>query len=329
MIYEPRSAGGDNGCDHQESVQCSAGAVNLKPNLQIMKSVRKVFTFRGKKLFVCDMRPGFSEDGVECTLPEGEFELAIEPTQDGKLRGFSLVLSGQSPDAERANGKLSTDMARVGVLDRQAFLRLFDGDGEALFDWSADASGKNENKWGGFLKHQKSGLEAFFVNTLADGECLVQLLRSSSRPVGIRVLPKGPSERAAEQLGSRHWTWVELKCQGIGDPWSFCDDRDFDPDFDLTLEHALFEVSTLCGGAKANPNHPISRYTKRYRGVSKVAAYYECAGEPRRRIRFPASYKIPHIGADATPRKIAGVVFELFKEARRWAKQSQQERNSG
>lgn len=268
------------------------------------------------------MRPGFSEDGIACALPKGNYQLSLEPTQDSKLRGFSLILAGEIPDTERDNGTFSTDMACVGVLDRQTFLKHFAGNGEALFDWSADALGKKESQWGGFLKHKQSGLEAFYVKTGADGRCAVQLLCLHSCPVGIRVIPNVSPERPTDQRGSRHWTWVELKCEGIGEPWSFCDDRDFEPDFDQTLEDVLSEVNCLCSGdsdSKVGPDVPISRCSRRYKGISKVTTFYERAGEPRRRIHFPPSHTVPKLGPNETARKIAKAVFDLFKSARRLA----------
>jgi hypothetical protein len=159
----------------------------------------------------------------------------------------------------------------------------------------------------------------------ADCKCAVQLLRSRSRTVGVRVIPEASPERTTDERGSRHWTWVELKCQGVGDPWSFCDDRDYAPDPDLLLDNILFEVGCLCsdsGGAKVDPDKAISRCTPRYRGVTNVSVFYERAGEPRRRIQLPQARTLPKLGSEATPRQIAKVVFALFKQARQSGEQT-------
>ena len=203
----------------------------------------KTFEFTGKKLFLCDMRPGFSEDGVECALPNGNYELSIEPSQNSDMRGFSLVLPGETPDGHKDTGVFSIDMARVGILDCKAFLELFEGDWEELFDWSDIASDSKKSKWGGFLRHKESGLEAFFVNIGSDCECIVQSLRSGKKTVGVRVIPKPPIERSTEKPAFRSWTQLEIKCSGIADPWSFCDDRDYEPKIEDVLKDVVLEVS--------------------------------------------------------------------------------------
>jgi hypothetical protein len=272
---------------------------------------------------LCDMRPGFSEDGVVCALPKGNYKLSIEPTQDRKMHGFSLVLVGENATSERNQGTFSLDMARVGVFERKPFLALFDGDSEALSDWTERAADKKSSAWGGFIHHKKSGLQALYVNIGSDCRCLVQLLRAGKRVVGVRVIPTTTSERSPDQPGSRHWTWVELKCEGISKPLSFCDDRDYDPDFDLLLDNVRFEVSSIDENGclepdTIDPDIPVSRYRRRYKGVAKVTVFGERAGEPRRRIRL-AKTSFPNLGSQATPRRIAQVVFDIFKHVRQLA----------
>ena len=51
-------------------------------------------------LFVCDMRPGFTADGVNCALPPGRYRVQLDPlTDQSPGRGFRLVLEGAEPDA--------------------------------------------------------------------------------------------------------------------------------------------------------------------------------------------------------------------------------------
>lgn len=288
--------------------------------------MHKHLKFTGKKLFLCDMRPGFSEDGVEVSLPKGDYTVLLEPSPKGRLVGFSLLLVGKVPDSDVAKGKFSIDMARVGVFDRNAFTKLFGGDQEALSEWSEEASDHAKAKWGGFLKHKKGGLEALFVDIGSDCECAVRLLRSRSNTVGVRVVPQLPEERPICELGSRHWTEVEVKCQGIKEAWSFVDDRDFDPEFDQILDNVIFETSyidedsqTFLKSADIDPDTPISKHRKRFTGVTGFSVFVEHAGKRRQRISVPHTYKIPKIGVHATPREIANAVFEIFQNAKKWA----------
>jgi len=287
------------------------------------RSIRKYFKVTSGEVFLCDMRPGFSEDGLACALSKGNYRLTIEPTQDGTMRGFSFVLVGESLTGERKQGTFSVDMARVGIYERKPFLAQFAGDGEALFDWSAAIADGSGSAWGGFLRHKKSGLEAVYVNLGSDCHCLVHSLRSGKRVVGVRVIPKAPN-RSPDQPGSRYWTWVELKCEGIGTPLSFCDDRDFAPDFDLLLDNVRFEVSSIDENGCLEPktidlDTSVSSYRRRYEGVASVSVFSERAGEPRRRIRLPKSYSIPKLTSRATSREIAKAVFDIFKQARQKA----------
>lgn len=291
-------------------------------------AVGKTFEFTGKKLFLCDMRPGFSEDGVECTLPKGNYKLSIEPSPDNEMRGFSLVLAGETPDGHTDNGALSIDMARVGVLDRKAFLEFFDGDPEALFDWSDSTSDGKNSDWGGFLRHKKSGLEALYVNAGSDCECAVQLLRSGKKTVGVRVIPQPPAERPAKKSGSRQWTQLEVKCSGIAEPWNFCDDWDYDPEFEDVLDNVVSEVSSVDEGDSLtfldledlDPDAAIATYQKNFKGVTRITVYLEQREEEDwKRLAIPKLYSIPQLGAQTTSQELAKTVFEIFKNARMWA----------
>ena len=287
-------------------------------------AVGKTFEFTGKKLFLCDMRPGFSEDGVECILPKGNYELAMEASQNGETQGFSLVLAGETPDEHASLGFLSIDMARIGICDRKAFLELFDDDPEALFDWSDSASDSTVSDWGGFLHHKESGLEALYVNIGSDCRCAIQSLRSGKKTVGVRVIPQPSVERPADKRASRQWTWVEVECSGIADPWAFSDDWDYEPEIEDVLDNVISEVSTTDEGAfldtnEIDPDTGISTYRKRFKGVTRIAVFLEHSEEEDwKRLPVPKSYSIPQLGAQTTSQELANTVFEIFKHARTW-----------
>jgi hypothetical protein len=290
-------------------------------------TVRKTFEVTGKKLFLCDMRPGFSEDGVECALPNGNYELSIEPSQSGKIRGFSLVLAGETPDGHLNKGTFSIDMARVGILDRKTFLEFFDGSWEALFDWSESASDSKNSDWGGFLHHEKAGLEAFYVNIGSDCECVVQSLRSGTKTVGVRVIPKPSTAHSTDEPVSRQWTQLEVKCSGITDPWNFCDDWDYEPEIEGVLEDVVLEVSsvdeddslTFLDTKSIDPDAAISTYRRRFKGIESITVFLEHSEEEDwKRLSIPKSYSIPQLGAETTSRELAKTVFEIFENARTW-----------
>ena len=287
---------------------------------------QKTFEFAGNKLFLCDMRPGFSEDGVECSLPCGIYELSIETLEDGKTHGFSLVLAGETPDGQANVGAFSIDMARVGAFDRKAFLDLFNGDWETLFDWSDTASNNKEPNWGGFLHHKQSGLKAFFINIGTDCECAVQSLQSGKKTVGIRVIPKLLPTRANLTDGEvqGHWTQLEVECSGIDDPWNFCDDRDFDPEIEDILENVISEVSFVDEGEfldteDIDPDAAISTYRPRFTGVASFIVSFESSDEEDlKRLSIPKSYTIPKLDAKTTSRQLAEAVLDIFENARTW-----------
>ena len=291
-----------------------------------MPRLNKHFKVTGESLFLCDMRPGFSEDGVEVALPKGDYQLVLEPAAIGELVGFSLVLIGKIPTSKKAKGTFTLDMARVGIFDRKTLLKFFKGDGEALFEWSENVSDKKTANWGGSLKHGKSGLEALYVNVGSDCKCTVQLLQAKSRTIGVQVIPQQPAEHPDKKLGSRHWTWVEIKCQGIKGKWSFCNDRDYSPEFDEVLDNVTFEVSSIDEGDSLefldvkdiDADIAISKYRRRFRGVEKFLVFTEWAGESRKRLSIPASHSIAKLGAETTPKKLAEIIFELFQAARKW-----------
>ncbi len=287
-------------------------------------TAQKKFNFTGEKLFLCDMRPGFSEDGVECALPNGNYELCIEPSQNDKIRGFSLVLAGETPDGHLNSGAFSIDMARVGILDRKAFLELFDGSWEALFDWSENASENKCSDWGDFLYHKKSGLEALYVNIGSDCECVVQSLLSGTKTVGVRIIPKAPAVLSADGQVPGHWTQLEVKCNGIADPWNFCDDRDYEPEIEDILENVISEVSFVDEGPfldteNIDPDAAISTYRQRFKGIETINVFLEHSGEEDwKRLSIPKSYSIPELGAKTTSRELAKAILDIFKNARTW-----------
>lgn len=285
---------------------------------------RNTFEFTGKKLFLCDMRPGFSEDGVECALPGGSYELFIEPSENGKMNGFSLILANETPDGHQSEGSFSIDMARVGILDRKAFLEFFNNSWEALFDWSENASEEKKSDWGGFLHHKESRLKAFYVNIGSDCECIVQSLRTGTKTVGVRIIPKSSTVLSADGQVPGHWTRLEVQCNGIEDPWDFCDDRDYEPEIEDVLENVISEVSFVDEGPfldteSIDPGTAISKYRKDFQGVAGITVHLERSGEEdMKRLSIPKSYSIPDLGAKTTSRELAEAILDIFVNARTW-----------
>jgi len=271
------------------------------------------------------MRPGFSEDGVECPLPSGTYELFLENSENGG-RGFSLLLEDETCDNSVDHGVVSLDMARMGILDREVFLELFDGHWESLYDWSESASDNQKSEWGGFLRHKDSGLEAFFVNIGTDGECAIQLLRSGKKTVGLRVTPPPPIEKLSLSDKLRQWTQVEVQCNGIAEPWGFCDDWNFEPEVEEILENVIMEVSSVDEGDSLkfldtediDPDTSIADYQPSFKGVTGFNIYLDINEEDPVPLSIPKSFSLPKLGAQTTSRELARVLYDIFKNARNW-----------
>jgi len=291
-----------------------------------MSKIRKTYEFSGQTLFLCDMRPGFSEDGIECTLPAGSYELTLETTESGG-RGFILLLAGEIYDGQAEHAVVPLDMARIGVLDRKAFLKIFSGDWETLYDWSESAADTQKSEWGGFLRHKDSGLSAFFVNTGMDGECAVQLLRLGKKTVGVRAIPQPPVEKPSKSGKLRQWTQVEVRCSGIADPWGFCDDWNFQPEVEEILENVVLEVSSVDEGDSLkfldsddiDPDTAIANYQPGFKGVTGFNVYLDKNEEDPVPLSIPESFALPKLEAQATSRELAEVLFDIFQKARSWA----------
>lgn len=289
-----------------------------------MRPVRNPFHFEGGKLFFCDMRPGFTEDGLAISLPRGDYCLSLGSSAAG-LTGFTLLLDGATSDTHRMRGSLEIDMARVGVFDRAAFKRIFARDAEALFEWSADASQRSSPAWGGFLRHPASGYSALYVNIGSDCTCSVEVLLSGARPVGVRVTPNESAAQPPAAAEAHTWTTVEVKCRGIGSAWQFGERDDRPPKFDYVLEEILDEVSaieigdTIPDPETIDPDAPITRYQPRFDGVAAISLFRTREGSSRRERIQPSPSATKFQGTRTTSRQLATIVYDLIQNARQSA----------
>lgn len=289
-----------------------------------MNRVPTTFYSGGDELLFCDMRPGFSQDGVKCVLPTGSYQVLIDAEDADGRRGFRLHLPGVDPDGASDVGTLLLDMARVGVFDRQAFLKAFDDDWESLFEWSDSEAIHRPGEAHALLRHEESGLTGLCVEIGADCECLVQILSSGSKTVGVRVAPRRSPEQSSVPRTEKCCTWVEIKCRGIGEPWAFCDDWDYEPEIDDALDEIVSEVSFGDAGDSldfgddegVDPDAPISTYRRRFGGVAQIAVLLDRGGARRQRLKVPEPVASMKFGARTTSRELATALVRIFKAAR-------------
>lgn len=267
------------------------------------------FDNRSESVFVCDMRPGFTEDGVDCELPKGRYLLALDkPTESG--RGFRLVLEGQTPDGSRVAGSVPVDMARVGVFDRQAFLAHFDGNFEDLFEWSAFAVDTTLAA-AEIALDENPALNALIVSVQNDGTYRIEYLVSGSETVGLALTPESAE---ATDKKPRCWTRVDVKFIGIGEPYYYSNDWDFPCSAEDVLESLEIDAAIEADirSDDVRPSAALRQYMPKFNGAKSVKAYLEMSGQERAKgIPLPASFDATRLSADATLEEIADFIFSV------------------
>jgi len=178
--------------------------------------------------------------------------------------------------------------------------------------------------WGDFLHHKESGLKAFYVNIGSDCECAVQSLRSGTKIVGVRIIPKPSTVLSADGQVPGQWTQLEVTCSGIADPWNFCDDRDYEPEIEDILENVISEVSFVDDGTfldteSIDPDATISTYRPHFKGVTRITVSLDNSEEEDwKRLSIPKSYSIPQLGEKTTSRELANAMLDIFENAPTW-----------
>ena len=272
-----------------------------------MKSLK--FTLSGEQLWICDMRPGISQDGIRVTLPAGEYLCEIARADKGRVSAISYVRHNALPNSESRIGEVSLDMARVGVVELKPLLARHTGDWDALADWSDELADRREKTWGGTLL--PTGHHAAFFTIGTDCTLDVFKLRQGRQDVGMVLRPRLLESVEAKP---RRWTWVEVKWRGIGDPWSHCDDWAFPRDDERFFTDVDFELSYFTEG-KIDHDKPLPEYSSKFRHIEWIKVFVEDSGSPRRQVT--RKIDIPTIKSPLTARGLAAVVLEVFEKARK------------
>lgn len=222
----------------------------------------------------------------------------------------------------KALGFVAVDHGAVALCDYDVLFPLTKSHPTEYADWTENECEEAiwETAFGGIafkgcrMVHAKTGV--------GDGKFPVFALVAENRVVGLEcdfiAEPKNdPPPR------SSHYTWVELKLHGIGDPWSFCDDRDCGaPDLELILFDLECEVENasnedLFGNPPAAAmDRSIAAQVKRFRGIKKVEVFNETN---QRRVNISDQMKallsaVPK-SPEATPRQLARSIYKIFKAA--------------
>ena len=287
------------------------------------------FDNQSDRVFVCDMRPGFTEDGIECVLPRGTYDVILDESTGDGGRGFRMTLDGVSPDGVRDVGSVSVDMAQIGIFDRNTFLEHFNGDFEELYDWSSFAVDTDADGAIKISPDDDPDLNALVVIVEWDGIYRVEQLVSGSRTVGLAVTyaePEGDRALVSADSGDeepRQWTRVTIKRVGIGDPLLFVDDLSCDALTldevldDLTLEVELHLENHRVEFDEVKPNVELRHYMPKIRGFEPVKAHLDTEGRERaKQISLSESFDAAPLPASATLEDISKLVLAVTLHVR-------------
>ncbi len=275
-----------------------------------------LFNINSDPLFICDMRPGFSEDGAELSLPRGKY--ALTTIEIGDLQGFELLLDGKHADREEEFSELSLDGACVGVFDKNGFFKHFKHDFESIYEWSSDLFEPKQN-WKN-ISHEKAGL-AFFVQTFADCNCVLIKLYSNSTVVGFKALPIEPQTNREKK---RSWTWISFKCEGLDQEFNICHDRDYVNEIDDVIDDVLSDLCTVETDSGLDfldeddikLDDPINSYRSDFGGLQSISVYYErsSGGENiRHSIKPDISNHVSCVNSTSSTRELANCMYNIFK----------------
>lgn len=288
-----------------------------------MNSNNEKFELHEDSIFVCDMRPGFTEDGVACELPNGNYYLSNAPTKDQGLNSFSLQLENTSVDDENDIAIIGVEMARVGIYKRRILADVFNSDTEALFDWSDSKCDKKSNLWGGYIGGN-SNPDGLYINIDSDCDCSIKYLLSNGSKVGIKVVPLSSQTVHAVD---RSWTRVEISL-GISE-LSFIDDRDYELEFKDVLEDVLTELCTIDEGASlifvdedsVNVEDEIIRFRPNYKGARKLNVFIQTSvgcDLVDRKLPLDIEEAIEQLDQNISVNDFAKVIYQVLKTARRF-----------
>jgi hypothetical protein len=279
------------------------------------------FEINSGSVFLCDMRPGFTEDGVECALPSGKYGVALADSAENGGRGFSLVLDGESPDGRVSAGSVDVDGARIGIFNRKAFLDHFGGDFEDLFEWS---DGEASPPMGGIVEispEDNTLLKALVVDVQCDSRYQIEYLKSGAEKVGLAVTPIRPEITPGK---ARRFTRVDVKFIGIGEPWYYMDDWDYEPALEDVIESLILDQVLYCELVKGrhiksedvSPGAPLRQYVSKFRGVKRIGAFLEVDQNRAKRIPLPESLDVSKFSAETTFRELGDIVLSVLRYVR-------------
>lgn len=280
------------------------------------------FEINSESVFLCDMRPGFTEDGVECTLPSGKYCVSVAEPAEHSGRGFSLVLRGESPDGRLNAGSVDVDGARMGIFNRKAFLDHFGGEFEDLFEWSDSEACPPTDGVIEISPDDNARLRALVVDVQCDSRYQVEYLKSGSKKVGLAVTPVRP-EITTEKV--RRFTRVDVKFVGIGEPWYYMDDWNYEPDLDDVIESLILDQLLDCEFVTGqdiqpedvSPDVPLRQYVSRFRGVKRISAFIEVDQDRAKRIPLPDSFDVKEFSAETTFRELGHFVVSVLRYVRK------------
>ena len=271
------------------------------------------FHLRGNSLFVCDMRPGFTEDGVAVQLSPGRYQWSRLDSAGQGIARFQLLRAEAKAETQKVLTELSIDGAMVGGFERGKLLSCFETDFERLYEWSASQVEELSGEGLGVFQHD-SGLDCLWASVGGDGQCKLSSLFSSDESVGfiLEVIPSIP------KVGGRTLTQAWFHWSPIEEAFHFVHDRDFELDPNEVLEDILLDLTVdaeiEAPGTKItiSPDDALKRWKPDFSGVSRIQVFEE-ADQEERALRVPSANVT--LGEGTTIKDLADQAYQIMVEA--------------
>ena len=156
---------------------------------------------KGNGLFLTDMRPGPTEDGLKVELEPGNYRVEVQGfvrESDRRCARFRVYLEGSKPELGQQLGTVATDLATMGFYDPKCFQSLRKQGSEEFFAWGESAFDASKSSHG-VLVHdlKRSAILPYVTSGFGDGTYPVYELTQQNRRVGFEV--EFISESAAKE----------------------------------------------------------------------------------------------------------------------------------
>jgi hypothetical protein len=146
---------------------------------------------KGSGLFLTDMRPGPTDDGLKVALEAGDYRVEVQGFVRGSDRRCARLrayLESTEPELGQQLGTVSTDLATMGFYDPKCFQSLRKQGSQEFFEWGESAFDSSKSSHG-VLVHDltRSAILPYVSSGFGDGTYPVYELIQRNRRVGFEV----------------------------------------------------------------------------------------------------------------------------------------------